>query len=157
MDSSNNETEIRNSRYFQLRNKLQALNYYNIFGVDAIETVEQLLNDLISTTESYKQLYDKESRQSDIITQIQAQVYPLRKEVLKLNKENNELLLERESFKDLLETTEKKYFYEIKNITDELNEVKAVALYKDEEIKKNELKFDNLRNVSKNQIKLYYM
>ena len=40
------------NKYFQLRQQLTALNYPTTFGADAVDLVQRLLNDLVSTTDS---------------------------------------------------------------------------------------------------------
>ena len=72
--------EGNESRYFNLRKKLAALNYPTQFGADALELVEGLFNDLINTTDSYNQLQEKENYLASQLSIAQSQLFPLKKE-----------------------------------------------------------------------------
>ena len=78
-------------RYFDLRKQLSSLNYSTNFGLDAVDVIQQLFGDLISTTESYTQLQEKEYELSQDLSLAQAQLFPLKKENAKLSRENQQL------------------------------------------------------------------
>jgi centrosomal protein CEP135 len=84
------ETRLQ-ERYFRVRRELAGLNYEGNFGIDALDIVEQLFHDLISTTESYTHMQEKEQQLSQNLALAQAQVFPLRKENAKLVRENQQL------------------------------------------------------------------
>lgn len=52
--------DILRDRYFSVRRKLADLNYPTSFGADSLELVEKLVSDLSVTTDSYKQVQEKE-------------------------------------------------------------------------------------------------
>lgn len=81
-------------RYFQLRSQLQGLNYSCNFGLDALDVVQELFTDLVSTTESYTLLQDKESKLSHDLAIAQTHLLPLRKEIGRLTKENHHFHLD---------------------------------------------------------------
>lgn len=78
-------------RYFDLRKQLSSLNYSTNFGLDAVDVIQQLFGDLISTTESYTQLQEKEYELAQDLSLAQAQLFPLKKENAKISRENQQL------------------------------------------------------------------
>ena len=60
------------------------LNYSQPFSLDSAELIERLLDDLVSTTESYKHVQDREVRLASDLSLAQAQLFPLRKENARL-------------------------------------------------------------------------
>ena len=56
--------------------------------------VETLFNDLVTTTEAYEGLVEREEATGDELRRAQASVFPLRKENTSLVRENNQLHLE---------------------------------------------------------------
>lgn len=85
-------------RYFDLRKQLSSLNYSTNFGLDAVDVIQQLFGDLISTTESYTQLQEKEYELSQDLSLAQAQLFPLKKESAKLSRENQQLHMDTGEF-----------------------------------------------------------
>lgn len=81
-------------RYFQLRTQLSGLNYSCNFGLDALDVVQELFTDLVSTTESYSVLQDKETKLSHDLSIAQTHLLPLRKEIGRLTKENHHFHLD---------------------------------------------------------------
>eukprot|EP01041_Mallomonas_annulata_P013374 gene13374-28342_t len=137
--------ESLRARHTQLKQKLYGLNYSNNFGIDAVETIDQLLTDLISTTESYKQLHDKEKRLSDDLVQTQAQLFPLRKDNAKLAKENYQLHIEKESTNEEHLISDEKLKSKIKSLEDNLNELKRLSMYKDDLLFHKESQYSEIR------------
>ena len=40
------ENSTKQSRYYDLRNRLSEVKYSGVFGIDSLDTVEELFNDL---------------------------------------------------------------------------------------------------------------
>jgi len=78
-----------------LTRKLSAMSYSlpnSLVLTDAVCTlVEKLFTDLVSTTEAYEGLQNKEEATSHELSKAQAQVFPLRKENTRLLRENNQV------------------------------------------------------------------
>lgn len=54
-------TDAVKERYYSIRQHLAAMNYPTNFGADSLDLVEKIFTDLVATTESYKQVQDKEA------------------------------------------------------------------------------------------------
>jgi centrosomal protein CEP135 len=125
-------------RYFRVRRELSGLNYSGNFGVDALDIVEQLFSDLVSTTESYSHMQEKEHQLSQNLALAQAQVFPLRKENAKLLRENQQLHAEVVSLKEDATNRNDSLSQKIRKLTEELEDVKYLCQSKDSEITKLE-------------------
>jgi hypothetical protein len=68
--------------------------YYMIHSISSLPLVEHLVNDLVSTTHSYKILQDRETRLVTDLSLAQSQLFPLRKDNARLARENHELHVE---------------------------------------------------------------
>ncbi|KAJ1394751.1 hypothetical protein B484DRAFT_407793 [Ochromonadaceae sp. CCMP2298] len=77
--------------FLALRRRLSDLNYTELMNAESSPLIEHLLSDLVATTGSYKQVQDKEARLATDLALAQAQLFPLRKENARLNRENHEL------------------------------------------------------------------
>ena len=84
-------SEVTKERYFSLRERLSDMNYSSSFGPDSLDLVERIFNDLVSTTEAYKQLSETERSLSNDLTIAHAQLFPLKKENSRLTRENYQL------------------------------------------------------------------
>ena len=73
-------SEAMKERYFSLRERLSDMNYPSAFGPESLDLVERIFNDLVSTTEAYKQLSETEKALSNDLSLAQAQLFPLKKE-----------------------------------------------------------------------------
>lgn len=132
-------------RYFELRKQLVALNYNSNFGVDAIDVVQQLFTDLISTTDSYTQLQEKESKLSSDLSHAQVQLFPLRKENAKLMRENQQLHLETISLQEQFAKQQSELQLKLKDLESANKELEFVCHAKDAELKRLETDRNRLR------------
>jgi centrosomal protein CEP135 len=131
------ETRLQ-ERYFRVRRELSGLNYEGNFGIDALDIVEQLFHDLISTTESYTHMQEKEQQLSQNLALAQAQVFPLRKENAKLVRENQQLHAEVVSLKEEASNRNDSLTQRIRSLEEELEDVRYLCQSKDNEISKGE-------------------
>lgn len=131
------DTQLQD-RYFRLRRELSNLNYVGNFGVDSLDIVEQLYRDLVATTESYSHLQDKENQLSQQLSLAQTQLFPLRKENAKLLHENHALHAEIVSLKEESGHRHDALEQQIRQITEELENVKYLCQTKDTEMIKLE-------------------
>ena len=127
---------------------MNGLNYSCNFGLDAMDVVQELFNDLVSTTESYTSLQEKEQKLSHDLAIAQSHLLPLRKDIGRLSKENHHLQLDNikikeesveettklvaESQKNQLEATELRHLLQLKDIAlqkseSERNRIKEVS------------------------------
>lgn len=134
-------------QYFDLRKKLNKLNYATNFGVDSIDLVQQLFGDLISTTESYNQLQEKEQKLSQDLSLAQSQLFPLRKENAKLTRDNHQLHVDTIRLNEELSTSELNYTAKIRETDEKLKNAEYIITCKDEEISRAEKKWSKLREV----------
>ena len=84
-------SETIKERYFSLRERLSDMNYTSSFSPDSLDLIERVFNDLVSTTEAYKQLSDTERSLSNDLMLAQSQLFPLKKENARLVRENYQL------------------------------------------------------------------
>ena len=82
---------IAESKYHGLKAQLQALNYLQPLGVESAPLVEKLLEDLVMTTESYRNLERRANKEAQSLNILQGQVLPLKNENSRLIRENNKL------------------------------------------------------------------
>lgn len=134
-------------RYFELKKQLTNLNYSANFGVDAIEIVQQLFSDLVSTTESYTQLQEKEFNLSQDLSLAQAQLFPLRKENARVTRENQQLHLETIKLREELGDYKDGLNTDIKSLEDEIQQYHYLVLSKDEDLARAEKERVRLREV----------
>jgi centrosomal protein CEP135 len=125
-------------RYFRVRRELSGLNYSGNFGIDALDIVEQLFQDLVATTDSYSHMQEKEHQLSQNLALAQAQVFPLRKENAKLIRENQQLHAEVVTLKEDATNRNDSLAQKIRKLTEELEDVKYLCQSKDSEITKLE-------------------
>jgi predicted RNase H-like nuclease (RuvC/YqgF family) len=129
------DNSLTQSKYLQLRQRLADLNYLGIFGSDSVDLVERLVNDVTSTTSSYKQIQERESRLSADLSLAQAQLFPLRKDNTRLTRENHQLHIDSIKQKDDLALSLDDQKREIRGLEDRLNEMKYVMVAKDKEMR----------------------
>ena len=79
---------IAESKYHGLKAQLQALNYLQPLGVESAPLVEKLLEDLVMTTESYRNLERRANKEAQSLNILQGQVLPLKNENSRLIREN---------------------------------------------------------------------
>ena len=79
------------SRFLDMRRQLTDLNYGGSFEIISMDVVGHLLGVITSTTGSYQELQDRETRLSSDLALAQAQLFPLRKDNSRLTRENHQL------------------------------------------------------------------
>jgi centrosomal protein CEP135 len=132
-------------RYFDLRKQLSSLNYSTNFGLDAVDVIQQLFGDLISTTESYTQLQEKEYELSQDLSLAQAQLFPLKKENAKISRENQQLHMDTVKLREELTDHQDTLVARVKELEDQLKEVTFLCSCKDESLRKGEQQRIRLR------------
>lgn len=167
------------SSFLELRRRLAELNYTETFGVEyvelwadllnysssslycfsccvqffpahsALELVSRLLEDLVSTTHSYKRLQETETRLGADLALAQAQLFPLRKENARLARENHELHVESIRLNDELRSSLEDYGKSTRHLHNELNELHYLADSQKQQLKAKDELIDRLRDVSR--------
>lgn len=113
----------------------------------SVDLIERILGDVVSTTTSYKQLQERESRLSSDFNLAQAQLFPLRKENTRLNRENHQLHSDSIKLKDEVNLGAENQKQELKVLEDRLNEMKYLATAKENDLRAMEREKERLREV----------
>ena len=142
-------------RYFQLRSQLSGLNYSCNFGLDALDVVQELFTDLVSTTESYSLLQEKETKLSHDLAVAQTHLLPLRKEIGRLTKENHHFHLDNIRIKEESVEEISKLIAESQKAQLDATELRHVVYVKDMELQKAEAERIRIREVGSYTI-LYF-
>eukprot|EP01038_Epipyxis_sp_PR26KG_P014135 gene14135-18964_t len=134
-------------RFASLKSKLSGLGgHYDLpFNIDSLDLVDHLLNDLVATTNSYRQVQDKESRLSSDLALAQAQLFPLRKENARLSRETNQLHLDHVSLIEENKTKLSSYEFKIRKLENDLIEIKLLSEAKDEQLLLKDQQIDHIR------------
>lgn len=112
-----------------------------------MDLVEHLLTDLINTTNSYKIVCDKEARLTSDLNLAQAQLFPLRKENARLDRENHDLHRDQINQNDVMRATVDEYNRKIRAIEHEHGHLKLVLAAKDKLLHDNEVHLKRIREV----------
>ena len=123
--------------------------YFLFFISRSVDLVERLIGDIVSTTASYKQLQERESRLSSDFNLAQAQLFPLRKENVRLSRENHQLHVESINEKENLAISVESQKREIKALGDKLNELKYLNVAKEKELRAMEKEKERMKEVNK--------
>ena len=132
------ESSGKQSRYYDLRNRLSDAKYSGVFGIDSLDTVEELFSDLQASAEAYKQCQEREARLSADLTLAQSQLFPLRKENAKLARENYQLHIDNVKIKDEGATAVAQKAMQAKRIEDLVSELKLLVEFKDKQLAESE-------------------
>ncbi len=121
---------------------------YKSLHFSAVNIIERLLSDLLNTTQSYKQLQEKESRLVNDLSLAQAQLFPLRKENARLSRENHELHLDHIQQNEQGRAELDKFSQQMRQLTDQLNEMKLLNTVYEEKLRTKDQVIERLREVS---------
>ena len=124
----------KQTRYYDLRNRLSEASYSGVFGIDSLDTVEELFNDLQASSESYRQCTERENKLSSDLTLAQSQLFPLRKENAKLSRENYQLHIDNVRIKDEGAAAVADKVMASKQMEDTLTELKLLLEFKDRQL-----------------------
>ena len=126
---------IAQNRYLAVRSRLAELNYSGTFGADAVDLVEKLVNDVVTTTTAYKQFQEREARLSSDLTLAQSQLFPLHKENTRLARENHQLHVDSIKQKDGMEHKMEESNRQIKDLESKLTELKFLCEGKEKQLR----------------------
>jgi centrosomal protein CEP135 len=113
---------VEERRYIVLRDRLRTLGYQAPFSVESMNIVERILTDLVNVSEAFRTLKEQFSRQSQESVNIQSQVAPLKKENVRLVRENNDLHMALVRASEELEQFKKKNKMETTRLEGELSD-----------------------------------
>lgn len=108
--------------------------------------MEKLVDDIETTTSSYKQIQDREARLAADLTLAQTQLFPLRKENTRLARENHQLHVDSIKQKDNMALALDEHKRMIKDLEAKLIETKHVADMKEKQLYMIEKERDKLRD-----------
>jgi hypothetical protein len=106
------------------------------------------LGDLVSTTNSYKQVQDRENRLGSDLALAQAQLFPLRKENARLSRENHALHVEKIRSEDEHMSTFDNHVIAVRKLEDQIMESKLLLAAKDKQSDDNSKQHARFREVS---------
>eukprot|EP00904_Undaria_pinnatifida_P002863 jgi/Undpi1/12578/HiC_scaffold_6.g02247.m1 len=92
MSSAGRDGSVQ-KRVSDQRARLLALDYHDPFTAESLSLVERLFEDLVTTTESYEDLQQREDQTAADLALSRAQLFPLKKENARLLRDNNLLHL----------------------------------------------------------------
>ena len=107
--------------------------------------VEYLLNMLLHTSGSYKELVDKESRLAADLALAQAQLFPLKKENSRLTRENHQLHVDNIRQTDAAANLFSEQTVAMKKLQDDMVELNHVVKLKEEQYKRLEAEKERIR------------
>ena len=80
------------SHFLSLRRRLDAMGYSDLpLGIDSAPLVQQMLEDLVATTESLKDIEDSYQKTKEDLNLAETQIEPLQNENVRLTRENTQL------------------------------------------------------------------
>ena len=123
------------------------LNYTHNFGAESIDLVEKLLHDLVSTTESYRQLTEKEADLANDLSLAQAQLFPLKKENSRLSKENYQLHVDSIKDKDGITKEKNEQAAHIVRLEERLRDANFLLKTKDDQLAATENERNRIKEV----------
>ena len=124
----------RAQRLATLRTRLLGFDYGEPVGSESLELVERLFGDLVSTTEVYQQLHEREEQLSQELGLAQAQLFPLRKDNARLLRENNELHRDAIGQAEACDAKLRDLTVENKRVYAQLNEMRLLQKQTEEKI-----------------------
>lgn len=116
----------------------------------SVDLIEQLVRDVVSTTASYKQLQERESRLLSDFSSAQAQLFPLRKENSRLSRENQQLHMDSIQQKENAIVAIDVHKSELRGLEERLHEMKDLADAKERDYRNMEKERERMREVSRN-------
>ena len=134
-------------RYFSLREKLVSAHYTYNFGADSMDLIEKMFNDLVSTTESYKHLSEKEAVLANDLTLAQSQLFPLKKENSRLAKENYQLHADSIKEKDAVSKEKNEQAAHIVRLEEKLRDAGFLLKSKDDQLAAIESEKNRIKEV----------
>ena len=112
------------------------------------DLIERLIGDVVSTTDSYKQLQERESRLSADFNLAQAQLFPLRKENTRVNRENQQLHADSIKQRDLISAASENHDLELKSLENKINELNYLAVVREKDLRDMEREKERIKEVS---------
>ena len=131
--------------YTNLKKSLESLGYLEPLGPDSIILVNHLLTDLINTSEAFKKCQEEKEKLSLELKKQGNLVLPLRKENLRITKENNDLhnqMIQLEDNLDKFKLVNGEYY---KKVEQERDDYKILIKEKESYIKQQQNEIDSLK------------
>lgn len=113
----------------------------------ACELVNRLVSDLVSTTNAYKIIQEKEARIAQDLALSQAQLFPLRKENARLARENHDLHNDTIRLNDEIRNSTEDYSRQIQRVQEQLQDSRYLCESLNEQLKHKNETIDKLRMV----------
>lgn len=123
-------------------------NVARLFVFRACDLISHLLSDLISTTNSYKIVQEKEARIASDLSLSQAQLFPLRKENARLARENHDLHNDTIRLNDEIRNATEDHSRELQRAQEQLQDSRFLNESFQEQLRQKAETIDKLRHVS---------
>ncbi|CAM9543030.1 unnamed protein product, partial [Ectocarpus sp. 13 AM-2016] len=127
------------------RARLLALDYHDPFTAESLALVERLFEDLVTTTESYEDLQQREDQTAADLALSRAQLFPLKKENARLLRDNNLLHVKVIKAAEDASGAERSFLLLEKRAEAEREESRCLGAQKDLRISELEAQVDQLR------------
>ena len=106
--------------FIHLRTKLSEHGYTHSFGIESVDLINQMFNELQTVKVEYSSYRDMQSRITDDLQLAQQQLLPLRKENAKLHRENYKIHLEDISQNDAIARLNNEHELKLKELEDKV-------------------------------------
>ena len=116
--------------------------------IRAYDLVVHLLSDLVSSTNSYKLVQDKEARLATDLSLAQAQLFPLRKENARLARENHDLHNDSIRLNDEIRNSIEDNGRQAQKLQEEIQDLMFLCEAQQEQLRSKSEAMDKLRYVS---------
>jgi len=140
---------VAEKKFMTLKKRLDALHYCQPFTVDSASLIEKLLNDLVKTSESFQSLKQNNGELQISLSKSEQRLEPVKKENIRLQKENNELHMEVIRVKEEMEYKESRWNNTRKSLEDDKIDLKKVIELKETKFEKlqDEVYFSNRASI----------
>ena len=116
--------------------------------IRAYDLVVHLLSDLVSSTNSYKLVQDKEARLATDLSLAQAQLFPIRKENARLARENHDLHNDSIRLNDEIRNSIEDNGRQAQKLQEEIQDLMFLCEAQQEQLRSKSEAMDKLRYVS---------
>ena len=138
------------SRYEDLRNQLNALNYSYPFGHDSMDLIQTLLQEIQSSTQGYHHIKEELVQVEKASHATLQKVLPLEDMNMRLTRENAELNLEMIRLSESIDKENTKHVHESKIIENKVCDMTKVINVRNNKIQDMEREMEGLKTMFEN-------
>jgi predicted RNase H-like nuclease (RuvC/YqgF family) len=119
-------TMLLEQRYDLLQKRLEHLNYPHTFGIESLQLVEILVDELLETKQVLQDLNYRMNKDESTQSELYSKWMGLKKEYAKQTKDNSQLRSQLPKEKERFEMMEQSYQQQIKKLERSLDDVKLL-------------------------------